>query len=118
MAIAGCAHSVAAQPADPFATRAPGSLEAYKSFGERFRPAPLSDPRSDPGVTPPPRSIPGLQQRDLPKNDARREPYPYSYYNDKSRGDDGCGHLARRAIETKNDNWWARYRACTQSSGN
>lgn len=48
------------------------------------------------------------------KSDATKQPYPYRYYYDTSRGNYGCHRLGRRAIETDNANWWARYRACTE----
>jgi hypothetical protein len=41
-----------------------------------------------------------------------KEPYPYRYYYDTDRSVTGCRRLARRAIETGNATWWARYRAC------
>jgi hypothetical protein len=49
-----------------------------------------------------------------PKSEASKQPYPYRYYYDTSRGNYGCNRYARRAIETDNANWWARYRACTE----
>jgi hypothetical protein len=106
---------VASQGADTFSSRPPGSLGAYKSFGERYRPPPTIDERRSSGrITP--RSLPGLEQRDRGKA-ARREPYPYRYYGDTSRGSYGCHPLGKRAIETGNDNWWNRYRACTEAGG-
>ncbi len=49
-----------------------------------------------------------------PKSEASKQPYPYPYYNDTSRGNYGCNRYARRAIDTDNANWWARYKACTE----
>lgn len=44
----------------------------------------------------------------------KKEPYYYRYYGDTDRSPDSCRRYARRAIETKNDNWWTRYRACLE----
>ncbi|CAN1722388.1 Lectin-like protein BA14k [Hyphomicrobium sp. 1Nfss2.1] len=41
-----------------------------------------------------------------------KEPYYYRYYSDDDRSPGSCRKYARRAIATKNDNWWTRYRAC------
>jgi hypothetical protein len=41
-----------------------------------------------------------------------KQPYPYRYYSDNNRSISGCRWMAKRAIRTKNMNWWARYRAC------
>jgi hypothetical protein len=46
-----------------------------------------------------------------------KQPYPYSYYSDTDRGNTGCYKYAKRAIDTNNRNWWARYRACTEAGG-
>ncbi len=48
---------------------------------------------------------------------AVREPssLTYRYYGDTSRGNTGCYWMAKRAIDTNNDNWWQRYRACTET---
>jgi hypothetical protein len=51
------------------------------------------------------------------KTGAGKQPYPYPYYYDTSRGNYGCNRYARRAIDTDNANWWARYRACIEASG-
>jgi hypothetical protein len=58
------------------------------------------------GRSPSPRPAPRIEPRGL------KEPYPYRYYSDSNRSISGCRWLAQRAIETKNRNWWARYRAC------
>jgi hypothetical protein len=50
-----------------------------------------------------------------PSDEAAKQPYPYRYYYDTSRGNYGCHDLAKRAIETNNKNWWLRYRACTEA---
>lgn len=42
----------------------------------------------------------------------KKEPYDYRYYSDTDRSPGSCRKYARRAIATKNDNWWTRYRAC------
>jgi hypothetical protein len=49
----------------------------------------------------------------VPRNDARKQPYPYRYYEDTSRGNYGCHRYGKRAIDTNNKNWWLRYKACT-----
>jgi hypothetical protein len=49
-----------------------------------------------------------------PKSDARKQPYPYRYYNDTSRGNTGCHRYGKRAIDTDNKNWWLRYKACSE----
>jgi hypothetical protein len=41
-----------------------------------------------------------------------KEPYYYRYYSDTDRSPGSCRRYARRAIVTKNSNWWTRYRAC------
>ena len=46
-----------------------------------------------------------------------KQPYPYPYYSDTSRGNDGCYKYAKRAIDTNNRNWWKRYQACTGTGG-
>jgi len=50
----------------------------------------------------------------VPKGDARKQPYPSRYYDDTSRGNYGCHRYGKRAIDTDNANWWARYRACAE----
>lgn len=60
----------------------------------------------------------GLKSRTAPfKNpgahdNANKEPYYYRYYSDTNRDPGSCRRFARRAIATKNSNWWTRYRAC------
>jgi hypothetical protein len=49
------------------------------------------------------------------KSETAKQPYPYRYYGDTSRGNKGCYWMARRAIETDNANWWQRYRGCTET---
>jgi hypothetical protein len=46
---------------------------------------------------------------------ARKQPYPYRYYYDTSRGNYGCHRYGKRAIDTDNANWWTRYRSCTET---
>lgn len=53
--------------------------------------------------------------RSLDRDSAAKEPYPHRYYGDTSRGNLGCHRLGQRAIDTKNSNWWGRYRACTDA---
>ena len=48
------------------------------------------------------------------KSEAAKQPYPYRYYYDTSRGNYGCHRYGKRAIDTDNANWWTRYRACTE----
>ena len=55
----------------------------------------------------------GAQQR--LGSGARKQPYPYRYYGDTSRGNYGCHRYGQRAIDTDNKNWWLRYRACTEA---
>jgi hypothetical protein len=50
------------------------------------------------------------------RNDLRsgssKRPYEYRYYSDTDRSPGSCRRYADRAIETRNRNWWMRYRAC------
>lgn len=46
------------------------------------------------------------------KSDSLKQPYYYRYYSDTDRSPGSCLRFARRAIATKNSNWWTRYRAC------
>lgn len=46
------------------------------------------------------------------RNNAGKQPYYYRYYSDTDRSPGSCRRYAQRAIETKNNNWWTRYRAC------
>ena len=57
-------------------------------------------------LTPRARQLPGSKAKDL------KEPYYYRYYYDTDRSNNSCQRFARRAILTKNSNWWTRYRAC------
>jgi hypothetical protein len=86
----------------------------------------LRSGRPVPGRPIPSRPIPGraIPYRGLPdygplksQREEIKQPYPYHYYEDTDRGNVGCYRLARRAIETNNRNWWARYRACTEGPG-
>ena len=52
------------------------------------------------------RQLPGAKSEDL------KQPYYYRYYSDTDRSPGSCRRFARRAIITKNSNWWTRYRAC------
>ncbi len=63
----------------------------------------------------------GLKSRNAPlssahvpgaKDDSLKQPYYYRYYSDTDRSPGSCIRFARRAIATKNSNWWTRYRAC------
>ncbi len=63
----------------------------------------------------------GLKSRNAPlrgaqvpgaKSDTLEQPYYYRYYSDADRSPGSCLRFARRAIATKNSNWWTRYRAC------
>jgi hypothetical protein len=47
-------------------------------------------------------------------SDSVRQPYPPRFYQDESRGIQGCGWLMQRAIDTNNRNWLQRYRACAR----
>ncbi len=49
-----------------------------------------------------------------PRANARKQPYPYRYYTDESRGNYGCHRYGKRAIDTNNENWWVRYKACSE----
>ena len=49
-----------------------------------------------------------------PRSQARKPPYPYRYYTDESRGNYGCHRYGKRAIDTDNENWWVRYKACSE----
>jgi hypothetical protein len=46
--------------------------------------------------------------------DSLKQPYPYRYYGDTNRSSGSCYWMARRAIETDNRNWWARYLSCPE----
>jgi hypothetical protein len=52
------------------------------------------------------RRLPGSNSYDL------KQPYYYRYYSDTDKSPGSCRRFARRAIITKNSNWWTRYRAC------
>ncbi len=63
----------------------------------------------------------GLKSRNAPlrgsqvpraKSDSLKQPHYYRYYSDTDRSPGSCLRFARRAIATKNSNWWTRYRAC------
>jgi hypothetical protein len=49
-----------------------------------------------------------------PKGEARKQPYPSRYYYDTSRGNYGCHRYGKRAIDTDNENWWLRYKSCSE----
>lgn len=51
------------------------------------------------------------------RGNATKKPYPDQYDADTSRGNYGCHWMGKRAIETDNSNWWARYRACKEAGG-
>lgn len=46
------------------------------------------------------------------RDNANKQPYYYRYYSDTDRSPRSCRRYAQRAIDTKNSNWWTRYRAC------
>jgi hypothetical protein len=46
--------------------------------------------------------------------DTLKQPYPYRYYGDTNRSGGSCYWMARRAIDTDNRNWWARYLSCPE----
>ena len=73
-----------------------------------------------PGLTPSSASLPAALMRF-----ARAHPFATTatacvnlihraFYQDESRGIQGCGWLMRRAIDTHNRNWLQRYRACAR----
>jgi hypothetical protein len=68
---------------------------------------------SDSGAGPPPLPYGST----IGRKDRIKPPYPYQYYDDTKRGNYGCHWMARRAIDTNNRNWLARYRACTEVGG-
>jgi hypothetical protein len=41
-----------------------------------------------------------------------KPPYPARYYSEPKHSTMGCAWLMRRAIDTNNKNWLARYRSC------
>ena len=67
------------------------------------------------------RPIPYRMDRDYGDSNTEsgriKQPYFYPYYSDTDRGNTGCYKYAKRAIDTNNRNWWARYRACTETGG-
>lgn len=61
----------------------------------------------------------GLKSRRAPmrgagdvRDNANKQAYYYRYYSDTDRSPTSCRRYASRAINTKNANWWTRYRAC------
>jgi len=86
--------------------------DAYGNYGglKRSHTLPSARGRGAPSISPfiPPRKYPDT-------GEARRQPYPYQYYQGTQRGNYGCDWLARRAIDTDNLNWWTRYRSCTRN---
>ena len=63
----------------------------------------------------------GLKSRRAPlrgagdvRDNDKKQPYYYRYYSDTDRSPGSCRRFARRAIATKNSNWWTRYRACME----
>lgn len=61
----------------------------------------------------------GLKSRRAPlrgagdvRDNDNKQPYYYRYYSDTDRSPGSCRRFARRAIVTKDSNWWTRYRAC------
>jgi len=98
------------RPQSPTATTVPVvSSDAHKGIGGRYG-------GFKNGGIPGPKGLDrGPSFNSLaPKGDARKQPYPYRYYEDTSRGNYGCQRYAKRAIDTNNENWWLRYRACTE----
>ena len=77
------------------------SSNAHKGIGGRYGGLKSRTPRPGLGVA-------------KPESSARKQPYPYRYYNDTSRGNYGCHRYGKRAIDTDNKNWWLRYRACAE----
>lgn len=59
------------------------------------------------------RGLPARGAGDV-RDRAGKQPYDYRYYSDTDRSPASCRRFARRAIATKNANWWTRYRACLQ----
>ena len=63
----------------------------------------------------------GLKSRRAPlrgagdvRDNDNKQPYYYRYYSDTDRSPGSCRRFARRAIATKDSNWWTRYRACLE----
>ena len=63
----------------------------------------------------------GLKSRRAPlrgagdvRDNDNKQPYYYRHYSDTDRSPGSCRRFARRAIATKNSNWWTRYRACLE----
>jgi hypothetical protein len=77
------------------------SSNAHKGIGGRYGGLKSRTPRPGLGVA-------------KPGSSARKQPYPYRYYYDTSRGNYGCHRYGKRAIDTDNKNWWLRYRACAE----
>jgi len=83
----------------------PGALPRAGVASDAHR----SDPRGAYG---------GLKSRRAPLRgagdvrDNDKQPYYYRYYTDNDRSPGSCRRFVRRAIITKNSNWWTRYRAC------
>lgn len=51
------------------------------------------------------------------RSNAAKPPFPSRFRSDTSRGNYGCHRFGKRAIDTDNSNWWARYRACREAGG-
>jgi hypothetical protein len=103
VAPAGAASAVApARTFGPATAIVPAaSSNAHKGIGGRYGGLKSLTPRPGLGVA-------------RPESSARKQPYPYRFYGDTSRGNYGCHRYGQRAIDTDNKNWWLRYRACTE----
>jgi len=95
-----CMLSVAAAPYEGRALPGAGlSSNAHRS-----------DPSGAYGGLKSPR--PPLRSKGDVRDNDNKQPYYYRYYSDTDRSPGSCRRFARRAIVTKNANWWTRYRAC------
>lgn len=90
--IAAHAAALGRQPGVASDAHRPDAYGAYGGYKYKYGRAPM---RGDDGA-----------------GSGTKQPYYYRYYSDTDRSPGSCRRYARRAIETKNDNWWTRYRAC------
>jgi hypothetical protein len=107
LALAVAASSIAATAA---------SGDAYSGSGYRAFGSASTAGQRNARMPPVRRALPvPLAPRPYAGSNSVKQPYPYRYYGDTSRGNTGCYWMAKRAIDTDNVNWWQRYRACTET---
>jgi hypothetical protein len=101
------------------------SIAATPATGDAYVPHTINTPNAAAGRALPNSRMPPVR-RPLPvplrptpyagsKSESGKQPYPYRYYGDTSRGNAGCYWMAKRAIDTDNATWWQRYRDCAET---